>query len=202
MKGYSIISLKDIVDEIGEMETRRLISSFSCPLNKDVEYYIRHTAIEFAKQNIAPTFLVLASYKEQRVICGYFTISIKVFSIPKKCVGTNTFKRLKKFGTYNDDTKTCTISAPLIAQLSKNFKNDYDKLISGIELLELACQEVRRSQAIVGGKVVYLECEDKPRLVEFYRDYGFREFAKRNLDKDERNNISGEYLVQMLKYFD
>lgn len=202
MTGYSILSLKDIIDEMGESYAKQMLSSFSCPLNKDVEYYIRHTSIEFAKQNLAPTFLVYASYKEKWVLCGYFTISIKMFTVAKKNVGTNIFRRLKKFGTYNDELKTCDISAPLIAQLSKNFTNNYNELITGTELLELACQEVRRSQAILGGKIVYLECEDKFKLIDFYSRYGFREFAKRNLDKDERSKMTGEYLVQMLKYFE
>lgn len=201
MTGYKIVSLKDIVEEMGEGFAKQTLSTFSCPYNKDVEYYIRHTSIEFAKQNLAPTFLVYASYKNEWVLCGYFTISLKMFTISKKNVGTNTFRRLKKFGTYDDMTKTCNIAAPLIAQLSKNFTGDYNNLITGKELLELACREIRRAQTSIGGKIVYLECEDKSRLLEFYNSFGFREFGKRNLDKEERTKMSGEYLVQMLKYF-
>lgn len=55
-------------------------------------------------------------------------------------------------------------------------------------------------QVIVGGKMVYLECEDKPRLIEFYSRNGFVNFGKRYLDKDETDTQSGEYLIQMLKY--
>lgn len=201
MNGYSILSLKDMIDELGESEVKSKLSSFSSPLNKDVEYFIRHKAIEFAKQSIAPTSLVYASYKDEWVLRGYFTITLKAFTV-KKEVGYNTFKRLKKFGTYNDELKSCHIPAPLIAQLSKNFYNGYDKLITGRELLELACDEIRKIQAIGGGKIVYLECEDKPKLKQFYYSNGFREFAKRQLDRDEGDMLSGQYLIQMLKYLD
>ncbi|MCU5941466.1 N-acetyltransferase, partial [Clostridioides difficile] len=51
-----------------------------------------------------------------------------------------------------------------------------------------------------GGKIVYLECEDKPKLIEFYKDNGFVDFGKRSLDKDETDSLDGGYLVQMLKY--
>lgn len=202
MNGYSIVSLKDMIDELGESEVKAKLSSFSCPINKDVEYFLRFKAIEFCKQNIAPTFLVYASYKDEWTLCGYFTIAVKMFTVTKRIVGSNTFKRLKKFGTYNEDYKCCDIPAPLIAQLGKNFTDGHNKLISGDELLKLACDEVRQAQAITGGKVVYLECEDKPRLRDFYEQNGFRIFAKRNLDRDEQDMMSGQYLLQMLKYFD
>ena len=55
-------------------------------------------------------------------------------------------------------------------------------------------------QEIVGGKIVYLECEDKPRLIDFYSENGFVNFGKRMLDRDETDTLSGEYLIQMLKY--
>lgn len=200
MIGYSLIALNDMISELGESAVKNILSSFSSPLNPDVEYFIRHKAIEFAKRAIAPTTLVYTSYKDTPVICGYFTITIKSFVVRKKEVGSNTFKRLKKFGTYNEQFKCCSIPAPLIAQLSKNFTNEYNTLISGKELLDLALSEVKRLQAIGGGKVVYIECEDKPRLKEFYHNNGFREFGKRNLERDERDKLEGQYLIQMLKY--
>ncbi len=53
-----------------------------------------------------------------------------------------------------------------------------------------------------GGKIVYLECEDKPQLRQFYNDNGFKVFAKRPLDRDECDKLSGKYLLQLLKYLD
>ena len=53
---------------------------------------------------------------------------------------------------------------------------------------------------IAGGKFVYLECEDKPCLTNFYYDNDFINFGKRKLDKDEKDELSGEYLMQMLRF--
>lgn len=200
MIGYSLIALNDMLSELGEGKVKNILSSFSSPLNPDVEYFIRHKAIDFAKQAIAPTTLVYTSYKDEPVICGYFTITLKSFIVRKKEVGAKTFKRLRRFGTYDEQFNCCEIPAPLIAQLSKNFLNEYNKLISGKELLDLALSEVKKLQTIGGGKVVYVECEDKPRLREYYHNNGFREFGKRNLDRDERDKLSGQYLIQLLKY--
>lgn len=200
MDDYYIISLKDMISEMEEGEVKSRLSSFSCPLNSDIEHFIRDKAIEFSKQNIAPTKLVYAPHNGGRVLCGYYTITLKAFTVMKKDVASNTFNRLKKFGSYNRELEQCTIPAPLIAQLGKNFTNDSNKLISGAELLKLACDDIREVQDIIGGKVVYIECENKECLIKFYEDNGFVTFGKRNLDNDEKDKLNGQYLIQMLKY--
>lgn len=87
---------------------------------------------------------------------------------------------------------------PLIGQLGKNYYNGYNDLISGDILLKLACDKVKEAQDILGGRFVFLECEDKPQLKDFYESNGFVCFAKRNLEKDERERNTGDYLLQML----
>lgn len=57
-------------------------------------------------------------------------------------------------------------------------------------------------QNIVGGKIVYLYCEEKEALLDFYSQNGFVNFGTRSLDRDETDKLSGEALVQMLKYLD
>ena len=54
----------------------------------------------------------------------------------------------------------------------------------------------------LGGRFVYIECEDIPALIEFYtsKENGFCEFDKRPLDRDEVELLQGRYLVQLLKY--
>jgi len=66
----------------------------------------------------------------------------------------------------------------------------------------MACDKVREAQSIIGGKIVYLECEDKPKLVDFYNRNGFFEFDKRFLDKEEKSHAKTEYYIQMIKYFE
>lgn len=200
MSGYIGINLKEMLEQIGEVETKSILSDFSCPLNPDVENFLRNTAIEFSKQGISSTYLVMASYKEKYVLVGYYTLSNKFFCIDKSAFPSkNLRKRITKFAQYDSTLKRYTMSAPLIGQLGKNYTNSYNKLITGDELLELALNKVREIQVILGGKVVYLECEDKERLIEFYSQNGFVNFGKRYLDNDE-TDLSGDYLIQMLKY--
>jgi hypothetical protein len=189
-----------MLNQLGEDGVKPILSNFVCPLNKDVEDFIRYKAIEFAKQSIAPTHLVFSSFKSEPVLIGYFTLAVKVLSVSKHSLSSNLRKRIAKFGRYEENISGYIIPAPLIAQLSKNYQNGYNQLITGDELLKLACDAVSKVQQVIGGKIVYLECEDKDQLLNFYSANGFVNFGKRILDKDETSTLSGEYLIQMLKY--
>ena len=201
MSGYIGINLKEMIEQIGEPETKSILSDFSCPINPDVESFLKEKAIEFSKQSISSTYLVLASYKGEYVLAGYYTLANKFICIDKDAFPSKRLRsRIAKFAQFDSTIKRYTLSAPLIGQLGKNYSHSYNTLITGDELLKLALDKVREMQLIIGGKIVYLECEDKERLLDFYSQNGFVNFGKRYLDRDETDTLSGEYLVQMLKY--
>ena len=195
----AVTNLENIYTEFGEDFTKDVLSKFSCPLNPDVENFLKRNAIEFAKQGISRTHLVFTQYKGQMVLVGYFTLANKYITLKSSGLSGTTKRRLNKFSTFDPRIKAYTLSAPLIAQLGKNYTNGYDKLISGDILLKLACDKIKQIQFDLGGRYVYLECEDKPKLIDFYRDNGFYEFDTRPLDADE-TDLEGSYLVQLLKY--
>lgn len=199
MTGFKIVNLKILIEEIGEEPVKELLSNFSCPLNKDVEIFLKQKAIEFSKHGLSQTHLVFASYKGNPEIVGYFCLANKYITVQREKLSKTLRKRISKFSVLDQSVGYYCLSSPLIAQLGKNFKNGIDILISGDELLQMACDKVSRIQLDLGGRFAYLECEDKPKLIEFYLSNGFCEFDRRPLDRDE-TNIDGEYLVQMLKY--
>lgn len=200
MTGYRVVNLGALIEELGEDAAKRILSNFSCPINPDVEYFLSAKAIEFAKQGWAQTHLVFASYKKEIVLVGYFALANKTICVPGKNLSNGLKKRIAKFATYDSSLKSYILSAPLIAQLGKNFTNGYNTLITGDELLNEACNKISRIQFELGGRFAYLECEDKLKLTEFYSRNGFCNFDTRNLDKDETDKLDGSYLVQMLKY--
>ena len=102
-------------------------------------------------------------------------------------------------GTFRPDTKEYIVPAPLIAQLGKNYADGNNYLISGDDLLQMATNKVKEIQNEIGGRFVYLECEEKEKLLSFYRRNGFTPFGRRKLDRDE-TDLEGEYLIQLLKY--
>lgn len=196
---YQIINLKDIYNELGENDTKELLREFSCPLNKDVEYFIKNKSIEFSKQDISRTYIVMSSYKYKNVIVGYFAITNKSTVIKKTILSKTKRKRLLRFANYDEDIKGYHIALPLIGQIGKNYHNRYNEIISGDILLKFACNKIKEIQDAIGGRYVFLECEDNKKLVKFYENNGFVCFGKRNLEKDERETNKGAYLLQMLK---
>ena len=201
MTGYTQVNLKRLLGIIDEKAILDILSGFSCPLNEDVESFLTHSAIPFARQGIAATHLVFASYQGKQRLAGYFALANKHFHVDtgKRLLNSDLRKRLAKFGQFDGDLKKRIIIAPLIAQLGKNFAPSCNSLITGDELLKMACDTIKEIQINLGGKFAYLECEDKLELVDFYHRNGFYEFGQRPLDPDE-TGIKGKYLVQMLKY--
>ena len=60
------------------------------------------------------------------------------------------------------------MSAYLIAQFGKNFKENTNKIITGQELMELAKCKIRELQYMLGGMVTFLEAEANEKLLDFY----------------------------------
>lgn len=202
MTGFKIANLDMFLEQIGEDKTVSLLADYSCPLNPDVEDFLKNKAILFSRQGLSKTHLVFASKNNHWVLVGYFSLAMKTFLIRRsKKLGAKLMSRIRKFSRSIEEVNAYEVSAPLIAQLGKNFSNGNDKLISGDELLKIACDKVRRIHSEMGGKIAYLECEEKPQLLAFYERNGFIEFDKRPLDKSDRDMFKADYLIQMLRYF-
>ena len=74
------------------------------------------------------------------------------------------------------------IPAILIGQIGKNFYNDYNLLITGEDIFDLALHQVIEVNRVIGGRIVYLECENNDKLKSFYTERGF------DLYTDDDNN--------------
>lgn len=199
--GFWQSNLRDLLAELGEERTSEILSAFECPLNLDVQSFLREKAILFSKHGYASTYLVFASYQGSVVLVGYYALAMKAVVIKGSLLSSQWRGRLRRFAFYDSDLKQFTLSLPLIGQLGKNYAHHYDRLISGDDLLGIACETVREIQLMSSGKMVYLECEDVLPLTSFYERNGFFRFANRNLDGDERDLSQTPYLVQMIKYF-
>ena len=170
------------------------LENFSCPKNPDVENFIRKNSISFAKQYLSSVWIVFAKNENKNSVVGYFALLNKHFQVDLSNLSKTLAKRVQKFATFEESLNRYVVSAPLIGQIGKNFSNDCNKLITGDELLKIACEKVQEGQRILGGRIVYLECEDTPQLVNFYESNGFYNFGRRELKGE------GKYLLQFLKY--
>ena len=106
----------------------------------------------------------MSQYKGTDVLVGYFSIASKA-TIIKKLILSNTKKKsILKYAKYDNDSKGYNIALPLIGQLGKNYYNEYNKLISGDILLKFACNKIKEIHNLIGGRYVFLECEDNEKL--------------------------------------
>lgn len=195
---YIELNLLDMLDTYGEDRLKTILSPFMCPQNKDVENFIQAKAIDFARQRIAMTYLVFSAGKSPELV-GYFTLANKFVSITGNALSKTLQKRIKKFSQYDEELDRFLVSMPLIAQLGKNFNPSLSSFIPGQDLLSIACGKVQEAQFIIGGKTVYIECANNPKLYTFYTSSQFVQFGSRERDTDEI--AESPVLVQMLKYF-
>lgn len=105
--------------------------------------------------------------------------------------------KIARVSEMDKETGTYTLSAYLIGQLGKNFRNEVNMKITGEELLQTAMNTIRELQYRVGGMVVFLEAEHKEKLLNFYEvQNGFKSFDTREVKHGTKDAYS---LVQLLK---
>lgn len=172
----------------------KLLSDFctlyECPLNKDVEGFLKKSAIDFAKKHQAVSYLVFS--QKNGAFLGYFSLAIKTISVKAQNVSRTVQRKLSRMSSLDDGEYN--IPAYLVAQLGKNFQPELNDSISGNELLSLAMEQISLLQHSVGGVLCVLECENKEKLLDFYcLQNHFVEFGTRKTKSTQKD------LLQLLK---
>ena len=195
---FSVINIRRYLNsdnpKLGESRLLQVLSGFSCPKNPDVERFLKKSSIEFTKKNQSVTYLVFDVSSMELV--GYFTIALKPLTVRGETVSNTVKKKLMRVSELDEQSQTYTMSAYLIAQLGKNFKNGAEKKITGAELLELAWDIVEKMQYMGGGMVTFLEAENSERLLSFYQANRFQTFDTRQTATDSEEPHE---LVQLLR---
>ena len=192
------INILDMMKMYGENSCKTVLSTFMCPLNLDVGDFIHNKAVEFSRQRIAITFLVFKETETNSAFVGYYTLANKFVSIASAHLSKTLQKKIAKFSQYDDSLERFMVSMPLIAQLSRNFNPDLPFNIAWADLLFMALQRVLDVEYLIGGKTVYIECNNHPKLLDFYSASSFLAFDKRNKQGSVDEN---DVLIQILKYF-
>lgn len=194
---FIVLNIREYLQEdavrLGEEKLKYLLSEFSCPLNPEVEHFLKDQAIEFAKKHQAVTYIVLSL--EDAQLLGYFAITIKPLVIKAESFCNTTKRKLARFSEFNQKEQTYNLAAYLIAQLGRNFSENVKGRITGKELLEAAIQQALLLQYHVGGMVLFVETNNEEKLISFYEDYGFKRFDTRQIETEKEPRE----LVQLLR---
>ncbi|CAM3862793.1 hypothetical protein [Alkalicoccus chagannorensis] len=179
-----VVSLGDLIEsERTEEEIKNLLFSFetlptiSAVGAKDVEHFIKEKAIEFQRMDLSRTYLVLSRYQGKFFLAGYFSIANKPLVIPKKQYQkfpTSVRKRLMGQG-HKTEQRNYQIKSYLLGQLGKNYSQVAKEAgaASGSDILELAQKKVKEAYKLMGGRILYLECEDNEKITGFYEKNGY-----------------------------
>ncbi len=195
---YIVLNIRQFLNDddqrLGEEKLKQLLSEFSCPLNPDVECFLKEQAIIFTKKHQAVTYLVLSL--EDAALLGYFSITIKPLVVKSEPFSNKVKRKLARFSKVDEQDQTYNLAAYLIAQLGKNFSIKAEERISGKELLEAAIRQTQMLQYQAGGMVTFVEAENKDKLLSFYESYGFKRFDIRKIETDPEEVHE---LVQLLR---
>jgi hypothetical protein len=199
---YSVVSIRSYLSgdnkELGEDVLTQILSEFSCEKNLDVDRFLKKSAIEFTKKNQSVTYLVFSV--DDGSLLGYFTIAVKPLAVRGEMVDGKMSNRaknkIKRVSELDEETQSYNMAAYLIAQLGKNYADNANEKITGVELLELAWQVVEQMQQLGGGMVTFLEANNEAKLLKFYTDNGFQRFdTRQTVSKDKEPHE----LVQLLR---
>ncbi|MCL1866024.1 MAG: hypothetical protein FWF82_01285 [Oscillospiraceae bacterium] len=176
------VPLRQLIGTNKEESLRLSVGKFSCR-DKDIENFLKNKAFEFDIRHKSRTYIIVddeADFDKEVIIYGFFTLTFKTLELNK----TLSKSIIKRIDGFSKDVQTT--EAILIGQLGKN--ENYQNDLNGQEILEYVFDNVYVVHNLAGGRIVFLECDESPKLVEFYSRNGFEPLQK-----------SGGYL-QMIKY--
>ena len=176
-----LISLKDLINEMSEEELERLLSTFECSLDSDIEYFLRNRAITYEKLSKARTFLVLDEKDlteksiDKVTVMGYIALALKVLTVPEE-TSNRMRKEIDGLSAKIHGEQITAFPVYLIGQLGRN-SNILSADLPGQQLVEYAYNVIQPAVNAVGGRYILIECHEDPSLISFYRNNGFIPFA-------------------------
>ena len=66
---FTSVNILDFLEDVGIEALEGLLQNFSCPLNWEIEDFLRTKAIDFAVKKISMTYLV---FNEDNDLLGYY----------------------------------------------------------------------------------------------------------------------------------
>lgn len=183
-----------MIESLGEKRVVDVLQQFSCAKNLEIEKFVKNNAIDFAKKKISITYLVVDGFLN---IISMFVLTHKALSIRDVNISSTVKKKISRYAEYDEINCSYNLSAFLIAQFGKNYNCLNNKQFDGHCLMGETFAILKNVQKEIGGGIVYLECENKPKLLDFYCDEhnSFKIFGERTSKKE------GILYMQLLKIF-
>jgi hypothetical protein len=158
-----------------------LNDEFECSRNPDVDNFLKTKAIPFEKKGTSRTYLIL---NDDGLILAYFSLSFKEVTLDTSKISKTKIQKLDGFSK-----NATTVKAYLIGQIGKNSKISNNPLKLNTILNEIYSVIVQ-AQALIGGRVIILECENNESLISLYQNHGYK-----LLDITDETNLKTMYVT-------
>lgn len=186
---YICFSMPELFGECSEAEINDKISSFKCKKSDEVQNFLINDSIEFTKKHQAITYLI---FDNGNNLVAYFSLSIKPITIKTEKLSNTSIKKLTRISDIvidDNDEEIINPAAYLIAQLGKN----ENAKININEIFQIINYYIDGFQNGCGGVVEFLEAENSEKLLEMYKDIGFKIFNIRNSNRCKDNKLIQMY---------
>lgn len=181
MSNFNLYSLQDFLNKYSSNQVKKLLKTFQCSLNKDIEDFLYNKAITFEKKLRSRTYLLLN--QDTLEVAGYFSIAISVLyadEIKEKILLEIGDLQIKK-----------DIPCLLIGQIAKS--DNYKGIKLGNILMEHAIKKLEITNKIVGGRFILLDALNNEKIISFYKEFGFFEIEEINKEKESIKMIRPFY---------
>ena len=174
---------------------KNFLENFKSIETNDIEIFLYEKAIKYEKDSISSTHLV---FNENGTLVGYFSIANKGLVITEHNyeILSNTQKRKLTYSGRKLENSVYIVNSYLLGQIGKNYNIPKEEMIEGIDLLTLAFNLILEAKKIINAKYVWLECENKNKLIDFYNNFGFQKI------KDFRSENNLTVMIIKLKKLD
>ena len=130
---------------LGRDDLERLIESFSCPVNAEVENFLKTKAFQSSRLSASQTYLVCND--RTGLLLGYFTLLLKTYTVKAASLSSTNRRLISRFAE-EDAAGNFNAAVYLIAQIGKNFAIAKENQIKGCDLLARAEDEFRLRSGI------------------------------------------------------
>lgn len=108
MDEYRVFNILDMAKAIGETNLKELLSDFCCPLNGEIQHFVRDNAYEFARKKLSVTYLVI---NEANYIAAVFTLAHKAVEIGNARLSNSKRKKISRYAVLDSQSNSYAVSA-------------------------------------------------------------------------------------------
>ncbi len=158
---YSRNKLADFLDNSSTNQVKKILKTFQCTKNADVQDFLHNKAITFERNLRACTYLYVSN--ADKSVIGYFSIGI-TYTLANKLD-----KAVVKFlDGYTDES--IAIPCYIVGQLGKSDSCEHK---IGNYLLDDALSIIDKAQDSLKGRFVLIDSVNEPKVLEFYKENSF-----------------------------